>query len=256
MKQDKHDHALHTLTGAYALDALQPAEHEAFTAHLADCTPCRQEVDGFAATAARLAGAAALPPPPRMKDAVLFDIDSVRQLPPLLAESDAPAGGGPALAAVLRRRARVMVLAASVAAAALLAGVAVRQEQGADRARDQAQAGERRLQDLAAVMAAPDARTVRGRTAGGAATSVVSSRQQDKAVFVGAGLPDPGEGRTYQLWFDDHGTMRPAGLLAHDGATVLDGGIRGANGVGLTLEPAGGSPQPTSRPLLLLALPA
>ncbi len=97
---------------------------------------------------------------------------------------------------------------------------------------------------------------MRGRTTGGAAAAVVSSRQQDRAVFIGAGLPDPGEGRTYQLWFDDHGTMRPAGLLRNDGATVMDGGVRGAAGVGLTLEPAGGSPRPTGRPLLLLGLPA
>lgn len=248
----KHDGELHTLTGAYALHALTPAEHEAFTAHLTDCPSCRQEVAEFSATAARLAAAAALPPPPRMKDAVLHGIDSVRQLPPLLPESGKPV----TFAAVLRRRALPMALAASLAAAAVLGGVTVWQDQRNDQAQQQAQASERRLQDLSAVMAAPDARTVRGRTTGGATTSVVSSKVQNRAVFIGSGLPDPGEGRTYQLWFDDHGTLRPAGLLAHDGATLMQGGIQGASGVGLTVEPAGGSARPTSRPLLLLALPA
>ncbi|MEV0414120.1 anti-sigma factor [Streptomyces sp. NPDC050448] len=249
----KHDGELHTLTGAYALHALTPAEHEAFTAHLADCPSCGQEVAEFSATAARLAAGAALPPPARMKDAVLDGIDSVRQLPPLLPSA---AGKPMTLTAVLRRRAVSLALAASLAAAAVLGGVTVWQSQRTDQARQQAEASEQRLQDFSAVMAAPDARTVHGRTTGGATTSVVSSKLQNRAVFIGAGLPDPGEGRTYQLWFDDHGTMRPAGLLAHDGATLMQGGIQGASGVGLTLEPAGGSAQPTSRPLLLLALPA
>ncbi|MER7463038.1 anti-sigma factor [Streptomyces sp. NPDC097981] len=248
----KHDGELHTLTGAYALHALAPTEHEAFTAHLADCPSCRQEVAEFSATAARLAAAASAPPPARMKDAVLYGIDSVRQQPPLV-----PATGRPTtLAAVLRRRAFSLALAASLAAAAVLGGVSVWQNQRTEEARQQAQASERQLQDLGAVMAAPDARTVRGRTTGGAATSVVSSKLQNRAVFIGSGLPDPGEGRTYQLWFDDHGSMRPAGLLAHDGATLMQGGIQGASGVGLTVEPAGGSAQPTTRPVMLLALPA
>lgn len=105
-------------------------------------------------------------------------------------------------------------------------------------------------------MAAPDARTVHGRTTNGAATTVITSALRDKAVFVSAGLPTPPAGKSYQLWFDDHGTMRPAGLLPGDGSTVMQGDRGSARAVGLTLEPAGGSPQPTTSPLLLLALPA
>ncbi|MFI6144699.1 anti-sigma factor domain-containing protein [Streptomyces sp. NPDC051109] len=248
----KHDGELHTLTGAYALHALTPTEHEVFTAHLADCPSCRQEVAEFSATAARLAGAATLPPPAHMKDAVLYGIESVRQLPPLL-----PATGRPmTFTAILRRKAITLAIAASVAGVAVLGGVTVRQNQLAEEARQQAQATERRLQDVSAVVAAADARTVRGRTSTGAAASVVSSKAQNRAVFIGAGLPDPGADRTYQLWFEDHGTMRPAGLLTQDGATLMQGGIQGASGVGLTVEPAGGSTRPSSRPLVLLNLPA
>lgn len=243
---------VHTLTGAYALHALTPEEHEAFTAHLAHCASCRQEVAEFTATAARLAGAATLPAPPGMKASVMHGIDSVRQLPPRL-----PGPGTPVtFTGMLRRKAAPLAIAACLAAAATLAGVATWQHQQADEARQQAQRTERRLQDLSTVMAAPDARTVHGRTTGGSATSVVSSRQQNKAVFIGSGLPEPGAGETYQLWFDDHGTMRPAGLLRQDGATLMQGDLAGANAVGLTLEPEGGSPQPTTRPLILLALPA
>ncbi|MBT2403141.1 MULTISPECIES: anti-sigma factor [unclassified Streptomyces] len=243
---------MHTLTGAYALHALTPEEHDAFTAHLAHCASCRQEAAEFTATAGRLAGAAALPAPPGMKTSVMHGIDSVRQLPPRLSGPDTPV----TFTGVVRRKAAPLVIAACLAAAAALAGIAAWQHQQADEARQQAQRTERRLQDLSTVMAAPDARTVHGRTAGGATTSVVSSRQRNRAVFIGAGLSDPGAGRTYQLWFDDHGTMRPAGLLRHDGATLMQGDLAGANAVGLTLEPEGGSLQPSSKPLILLALPA
>ena len=39
--------SLHELTAGYALDALDPAEREAFEAHLEGCEPCRQELASF-----------------------------------------------------------------------------------------------------------------------------------------------------------------------------------------------------------------
>lgn len=78
----KHDEDLHTLTGAYVLDALTGEELEAFAAHLGHCPACTQEVAEFRATAARLAAAAALPAPAPMRQAVAHRIETVRQLPP------------------------------------------------------------------------------------------------------------------------------------------------------------------------------
>ena len=65
---------VHTLIGAYALDALEDDEREAFERHLAECEPCREEVVGFRRTAVRLAEAAAVVPPPRMRGRVLREI--------------------------------------------------------------------------------------------------------------------------------------------------------------------------------------
>ncbi|MGW1776331.1 anti-sigma factor [Streptomyces sp. NPDC002104] len=248
----KHEEDLHTLAGAYALDALTGKEYEAFAAHLGHCPACAQEVAEFAATAAHLAEAAQLPAPDRMKQVVVHRIEGVRQLPPRTQTTAAPAR----LTAVLTRRAGPFVVAAAIALAASFGGLAVWQHQQTEQARTRAQHTDEQAQELAAVMTAPDARTVHGRTTTGAATTVVTSALHDKAVFVGAGLPVPPAGKTYQLWFDDRGTMRPAGLLGGDGATVMQGGPAGARAVGLTLEPAGGSARPTSSPLLLLALPA
>ncbi|MFD4871607.1 anti-sigma factor [Streptomyces sp. NPDC058412] len=94
-------------------------------------------------------------------------------------------------------------------------------------------------------MTAPDARTVHGRTTSGADTT---SAQHNQAVFTSSGLPVPPTGKTYQLWFDDHGTKRPAGLVHHDGALLMHGNPYYAHSAGLTLEPTGGSPQPTTTP--------
>lgn len=80
-----------------------------------------------------------------------------------------------------------------------------------------------------------------------------------QAAFLAAGMPTPGAGKTYELWFDDAGTMRPAGLMdpsATDHAVVLHGRIDNASAVGVTVEPAGGSEQPTSAPLALVTFPA
>ncbi|MET9695337.1 anti-sigma factor [Streptomyces sp. NPDC006529] len=248
----------HALTGAYALDALAPDEHEAFARHLDHCPSCGQEVREFAATAARLASAAAASPPPELKALVLERIDTVRQLPPRL-----PAPGRYAvLATRIRRRGGVFVVAASLAAAAAFGAVALDQHgraQLAERVRQSAQrdadrAGAR-SEALAAVLAAPDARTATGRTASGNRVTVVTSAARDRAVVLAGQLPPTPSGTTYQLWFSEHGSMRSAGLLGGGHALLLDGAVGDATAIGLTVEPAGGSPRPTTAPLMVMALP-
>ncbi|MCX5193274.1 anti-sigma factor [Streptomyces sp. NBC_00249] len=227
---------LHALSGAYALDALDRTEREAFERHLERCPQCAQDVREFSATAARLGAAVALPAPPGTRDAVLARIDGVRQLPPARRSI-----------AVLRRRALPMALAACLAGVLALGGAALREHQQAQRAADA-------LQAITAVLAAPDARTVTGRSASGATARVVVSASRDRAAFLSSGLPAAPPGRTYQLWLADGTVMRPAGLLDGAGAAVLRAPLGRATAVGLTLEPEGGSPRPTTTPLLLLPL--
>ncbi|KAA6215763.1 anti-sigma factor [Streptomyces filamentosus] len=241
----------HTLAAAYALGALDDDERRAFDTHLQTCEACRQEAAEFEATTARLAAAVSQPPQAAVKAQVMAAVDGVRQLPPRVpATSTAPALGG-----ILRRRAVPLALAASVAAA-VLGGVAVWQTQNGQELEEQARQTQQQLDAVSAVLAAPDARTVHGKAANGALTTVVSSDQQNKAVFTAADLPAPGAGKTYQLWLDHDGTMLPAGLIDHDGTVILTGDPADAGAVGLTLEPDGGSPRPTTTPLLLMAMPA
>ncbi|WP_327738723.1 anti-sigma factor [Streptomyces nojiriensis] len=249
---NQHRSDSHALTAAYALNALDAAEREPFTDHLSRCEECRLEVAGFQATAARLAAAVARPASAAMRQRTLAAVEGVRQLPPRSSTALSPVRPRGAL----RRKAAVFAVAASVAAAALFAGLAAWQNQESRHYEQRARRIEQRLDDVGTVLAAPDARAAHGRTSNGAAATVVSSALRNKAVFTAGGLPAPVAGTTYQLWLDHDGTMRPAGFIHRDGTVLLDGGTADAAAVGLTLEPAGGSPQPTTAPLLLMDLPA
>ncbi|MES4891347.1 anti-sigma factor [Streptomyces sp. NPDC096012] len=243
---------LHTLTGAYALHALDGEEDAAFERHLAACDACDQEVAEFTAAAGRLALASTVRARPAMREHVLQRITTVRQVPP----------GAVALERVRRgvRRGRGLTrwaLAASVAAAAALGGTAVWQYERAQEARLDAAQAQRHAEDLAGVLAAPDARSRSTRVAGGAGTLVVSAGR-DRAVFVASGMAAPPRGEVYQLWFADGGKMRSAGLLdpgRSSQAVLMQGAVDGASGIGITVEPAGGSKQPTSTPVALLGVP-
>jgi anti-sigma factor RsiW len=240
---------LHILTGAYALGALDPAENEAFRQHLTGCELCAQEVRELEETAARLGAAAASSCPPELRAQVLRRIGTVRQLPPLL-----PPGPGPEPVRRLSRGYR-FALAASLVAAAALGSVSVWQYQQARAATGRAVRTQQQADAVTAVLTAGDARATSGRLSDGAGGTVVVSRQLDQAVFLTPGLPALPAHRVYQLWYDQGGAMRPAGLV-HPGAgsqaVLLRGPVGGAQGLGVTVEPEGGSTRPTTAPLGLL----
>ncbi|HEY0641398.1 MAG TPA: anti-sigma factor, partial [Pseudonocardiaceae bacterium] len=73
---------IHTLTGAYALDALSGTERAGFEHHLAECPACAAEVAELQATAAALGTAVAATPPPGLRAKVLAEARRTRQLPP------------------------------------------------------------------------------------------------------------------------------------------------------------------------------
>ncbi|RSS58955.1 anti-sigma factor domain-containing protein [Streptomyces sp. WAC01280] len=243
----------HTLTGAYALDALDPEERGAVRLHLAGCASCAQEVEEFSETLARLGLAVAVTPTATLRAGVMERIATVRQEPPpTMSPVRAPRGRRG-----LQRWAH-WALAACLAGAVGLGGVAAWQYERAAQARQETDRARAANDAVAVVLAAPDARVSTSRLGGGAVGTVVVSASLDRAVFAAAGMAPPPAGKVYQLWYDDGGTMRSAGLMdpgATAGATLLDGPVDGATGMGVTLEPAGGSPRPTSDPVAVLAFP-
>ncbi len=109
------------------------------------------------------------------------------------------------------------------------------------------------------VLEAPDAtKTVHDFANGGSAT-IVRSASLGKAVLVGTDLPSPGAGKTYQLWLQSKSSaFTSAGIVPGSGnqVVVLGGDAAVAAGAGITIEPAGGSRQPTTEPLALFPFSA
>ncbi|MFJ1545530.1 anti-sigma factor domain-containing protein, partial [Streptomyces sp. NPDC088246] len=246
------DAELHTLTGAYALHALPDTERVDFERHLGDCEACAVEVRELSETATRLGLAVAGPPPRGLRDKVLREITTVRQESPSGAGRDRSGAAARGHGSTGRggRRPRY-ALAGCLAAAVGLGGIAVWQYRAAQYARQEARAAQQQNEQLAQVLAAPDARASSGTMKGAAKGTVVVSQSENRAVFMASGMRQPPGGTVYQLWFDDHGSMRSAGLMntrAASDAVLLDGPVDGASGIGITVEPAGGSAQPTSVP--------
>lgn len=218
---------IHALSGAYAVDAVDDIERASFERHLASCPTCRAEVASLREASALLADAATTTPPPELRDAVLSGITRVRPLPPVTV-------GGP-----VHRRRWFPALVAAVVLALVGVGGAVWQPWRDDTS-VQVSVTDQVLQD-------PEAQQVSQTLPNGATATVVRSPKEHRAVLVTEDLPEPPTGKVYQLWLQTPSEdMVSAGLMPAGASTaLLDGNADDAIGVGVSLEPAGGSEQPT-----------
>jgi len=253
----------HTLAGAYALDALTDTDRARFEQHLARCRQCSREISGLWEATARLAAAAATEPPPGLTAWALAAAEQTRQLPPLTRQTPARhaavtglTGAAGARAAGPLRRPWMPRLALAAAAACLavaaIAGVAAHTAAH--------QLGEQQLRGhaIAAVLAAPDATMLTARITTGGTAAIVMSHRDRSLVFTAAGLRPLRTSQCYQLWLMGPGGDKPAGMLPgpRHGMTgpVIASGLQPGDHLGLTIEPAGGSPHPTSAMIMVLAL--
>jgi hypothetical protein len=248
---------VHALSGAYALDALEPAEAEAFEQHLDSCASCRDEVRSLRAAAGALALDADEAPPASLRSSVLAGISQVRPLPPVgepaAVEQPAPPVDELAAARAVRGRMRSPWLVGAAAALALVAGGAVVRSVQLSSQLDTVSA---QAAEVTAVLTAPDATTTTASVTTGGRAAVVSSESLGKSVLVTDGMAPAPAGRTYQIWYLTDSGAASAGFVP-DGersAVVLEGDLGGATGVGVTVEPAGGSSAPTTTPILAVAV--
>ena len=252
----------HALTGVYALDALDTAAEAArFERHLSRCQACASEVRGFRDTATRLALAVARQPPPALRTAVMTEVARTRQLP---AADDR---------ARHARQGRTLLPRLAVAGAALAAAAAVilavvlintqnqlgRTQQQLSQAKQHLSQAQTELAAINAVRTAADAVLVTKVTPIGGKVTVVSSPSRHQVVVTTSGLPALRAGKVYQLWLiGAHGNkIRSEGLLGlHNGrgGPALISGVLPGDIFGITLEPAGGTVQPTVAPFV--AIPA
>lgn len=236
---------LHTLTGVYALDALDDSERTAFEAHVADCDACDEEVVGLRATGALLGLAAAVTPDDAFGRRLMARVRATRQLPPVPGSTT-----GSVLPLLRRARTTSQALLAVAAALVLVSGglgvVAVQRDH-------HAQAVTQAISDITSVLAAPDAQTVNAQGAQDSRARAVMSRSKGSAVFVGQTLPDVDTDHVLQLWVLGDGNPRSVGLLDARQPIVAHG-VKPGLRLGVTVEPSGGSPQPTTAPVLQLDL--
>ena len=288
------DDQLHLLTGAYALNAIDDDERHRFEHELPFGHPTAQEARELSEVAALLAAETTpVAPPAALRDRLLAQIATVPQVEPLLephtpqatredsttsAMAAAPAAVPPRgrvddrteapvsrLDARRRRRTptgpRWLALVAAVALVAIGGAglVAFQAQQQRDEAR-------RQLATLegspAAVMnrilSAPDATVQKASVPGGGDILLLHSPGASLGGVMTIGMPQVGAGKTYELWLiDASGTATPAGLVPSGNRTTwneLPGGVGGAAYLGVTIEPAGGTAQPTTKPIVLQAI--
>ncbi|NOX31680.1 MAG: anti-sigma factor [Actinobacteria bacterium] len=239
---------LHHLAAAYALDALDDTERDDFETHYPTCSICSQEVADFHVTASVLAGSAASDAPEHLRTGVLTAIAEVRQVAPIVAPNQDNSAVTNDVADLARHRQRdqrlgrrsqwLLPLMASAAAVvvAVLTTVAILDSRTAP-------------DSFAEVLAAPDAivTTVVGEAG---ALQVVWSRDQDRVAVFGNNVADLDPETTFELWFVlDDGSVAKAGLFQSSDGVVRKTWMtedHDAVGFGVTVEPAGGSAQPTS----------
>jgi anti-sigma-K factor RskA len=252
-------HDEQALASAYVLGALDAAEHRAFEAHVATCADCVDELRSLARVADALAYAApARTPLPRVRTRVL---DSIA------------AGTSSALGEPTHGQAtpvRWLPLAAAIAVTAALAWYAAvlqgrlsdlesrlasaeRRALAAETATRQAHQAAERAGLAMAVLAAPDLARIdlAGLTPAPRASARALWSRDRGMVFTTANLPPAPAGRVYQVWVVTADARISAGLLppqsSGDAAAIFQtpADIAPPVAVAVTLEPAGGVPQPT-----------
>jgi anti-sigma-K factor RskA len=212
---------LHELTAAYALDALDADEAAAYERHLEDCESCRHELARLSPAATALAYAV----PPRAPR------------PELRARILEAAAAERANVVPLRRRGSSFGSRAAVAVAAVAACAAVGLGAWDVSLHHRLDRDEQAVQSVPLV---------------GATGSVVVA-PTGRAALVVASLPAAPAGKTYEAWVIRNGAAAPAGLFAGGARTTvvkLTEPVPSGSTVAVTIEPAAGSAQPTTHPLI------
>jgi Anti-sigma-K factor rskA/Putative zinc-finger len=224
--------ALHDLTAAYALHALEPNEARAYEEHLAHCERCRGELAELSESATALAYAADGPEPPAgLRERILEQ-----------ARADRPN--------VVPLRPRWAIPAAATAAVAVAAAVALAIWAVSLSDRLDRRSGELRAQERASqIIGDPAAHRVE--IEGGRGSLVVT--RTGAGALVLARLQHAAPGRTYEAWVAQGGSPKAAGTFEGGGNVTtfaLDRPVPDGATVMVTEERDGGVDMPTQMPFV------
>lgn len=212
-----HDDSMLELAALRAIDALDADEAAIIDAHLAGCAECREEFARSRAAGSALAFSAATPPPAGLRDRVLRSAVKIRR--------------------IRRWYQQTSWRAAAAAAVVILAA-------GSWFATHRAQPEQR----WAAHCTAAAANDCGDLVASGGVLRLEAR-----------GLATPPAGKVYQAWVippKQKPIPEPTFLVDTSGAGSVQIAAAPAAGdiVAVTLEPVGGSPQPTSKPVLVATI--
>jgi anti-sigma-K factor RskA len=231
------------LKDAYVLGALAEQERREFEEYLAAHPERQAEVDELEAVAGLLALAPPEhEPPPELQRRIMGVVG---------AEASRPRAERPS------RLARVWELLgarnlALGAAAVLVVGLF----SWGTLLRAEIQDLQGRVQSLQSqVQGGPQMIELEGTGAKQGAQAKLVTLEGDRAVLMVEDMPPLPEGKTYQIWvIGNDGAPEPSGLFEPGGdalAAVVEHPVERTDTVAVTVEPEGGSPKPTSDPMLV-----
>jgi anti-sigma-K factor RskA len=213
--------------GAWLLGALPEEEAAGFKRHLDECAVCREDAASLqVAVDALPASAAPHAPPPALKGRIMAVVGGEAELLQAAGpESDRPQPR--------RRRSWLGGLSLRPALALGLAALAIG------------------FFASQALQGGPEKITAQVQSGGRATLEL----QDGQGRLVASHLPDPPNGRVYQVWLDKGGPApEPTNVLfttSRDGSATADvPSLDGVKRVMVTDEPSGGSPSPTGKVLL------
>jgi anti-sigma-K factor RskA len=230
------DHTIHDLLPGFALGCLDPGDEAAVKEHLPSCAACREELESFVQVVDRLARTVPAADPPVSLEGRVLGAAGAPVRKPLRFLRRAAVGAKAARPSPWRPALGAM---AAVAIAALALGNLL---QWAGVIRPRGAAGSAPLVTVA--LAGTEA-------ARGAFGTVVLDAADREGVLAVTGLPLLDAGRQYQLWLIRGAERRSAGVFSVDaegyGSLLLavPTDFRDFRGLGISVEPAGGSPAPT-----------
>ena len=210
---------------SYLLGELAASDVAAYELHLQSCDDCQAEMRDLAPLLESIAADVAVAPPPELRERVLADIATTPQVTPL------------------RRPRRQWLLGVAAALAIVLAAGSFLF--GQDPVADLVAASDAVVIQLDATESYVDAAEVRA----------VYRASDGAMALIAESLEPAADGRTYQAWLIGDAGPVSAGVFVPDqdgtARLILDVAFEPGSLIGVTLEPAGGSSQPTSDVLFL-----
>lgn len=250
--------SLHALVGAYVLDAVSARDRAEFEHHLLTCEQCRDDVRGLREATVRLANAAAIRPRPELRQSTLQAAAVIRQLAPVVAADRTVARPRRGRWLAVRPGLRPWLAGVAACLAVVLAVTAVVLGLHAGAMQQRLTAQEQHDSAMTAVLGAHDAVVLTAAVSTGGTATVVMSHHVRALVFTANGLARLPGVMAYELWLAGPAGVTPAGMLTPGqrgmSGPMVVGGLATGEKLELTVEPASGSRQPTSAPIVRLAI--